>query len=138
MGERRVHAHQLMCAHVCSSLSALGQVHVFGVSQEQGNRSLVTWTHQARSTGAVSCPAFTCVFPSLWKDSLVPSPCSFCRCLGRDQTCPIMQKTRGNLFISRAKKALTNVTTTSRLGTLTGPHGGPWSSKDGEEGLTLD
>lgn len=137
MGERRVHAHQLMCAPHSQPWGRSMSL-VFGVSQEQGNRSLVTWTHQARSTGAVSCPAFTCVFPSLWNDSLVPSPCSFCRCLGRDQTCSIMQKTRGNLFISRAKKALTNVTTTSRLGTLTGPHGGPWSSKDGEEDLTRD
>lgn len=41
MGERRVHAHQLMCAHVCFSLSALGHVHVFGLWSITGARKQV-------------------------------------------------------------------------------------------------
>lgn len=59
------------------------------------------------------------------------SSCCFCSSLGRDQTHSVMPKMRGHLFISRAKKALTNVMTTSRLGTLTGPHRGPRAARMG-------
>lgn len=115
-GERRVHAHRLMCAPH-SNPKGRSMSLVFRALQGQGTGPLVNWTHQARSQEQGSLPNLhLCLLaPFLGLEGqfgICPSFCCFCSCLGRDQTCSIMQKMRGNLSISRAKKALSNLMTT--------------------------
>lgn len=101
-------------------------------------RSLLTWTHQARSQEQfldqpplVSSPGSGgTVWYLLFFLLLLQLPWKGPELLNRaeDERKPLHLK---------SQETMTNVMTTSRLGTLTGPHGGPRSSKDGQQGLTL-